>query len=902
MDEKVEKFDSPSIILVGREGMLAKLFKVYSTLLISYNLLGVGKSTLGNMLLKACNYENFFDPYHGAYDGDGEQEFVLVDTPGFTNEKTSSNRTWLEINKAIDNSYEHGVHAFLFRFPADRKSHLDECMKKLNNENVIIVFTKCDKEQTENSEIMKSSFADFVEKYINKIDNRWVVAPNHDIFKESSDVTTKNMNDLAKKISEIKNPWKRSKQLDSWHMKISEIKNPWHICLVVGLIFLILTISFKKKTDKFDLLVVEPAIVLLGETGSGKSTFGNYLGNGSCKFTAKKSKAPVTKNCEKCPIIIGDHTYNLIDTPGLNDPNSIKKINESIHIKFEIKEITAIIFVIKAIKLFDNQAINNKMMVLTNLDGEQIKEFTGGDKKSIERLWDITVNTTKLLKYVNYNWAIFPNPQFNEEIIVESMKNVMVDSTSDKNVEKSDSTSDKNVEKSDSSSDKNVEIFYLPSIILVGREGKLAKLFKLYSTLLISYILLGSGKSTVGNMLLKACNYETFFTPYHGAYDGDGEQEFVLVDTPGFTNEKTSSNRTWLEINKAIDNSYEHGVRAFLFVLEATADKSFHLDECMKDLNNENVIVVFTKCSKEQTESSEKMESSFPDIVKEFVKEIDNRWVVAPNHDIFKESSDDVITNNMNVLAKMISEIKNPWKRSKQLNSWHMMISEIKNPWHICLVVGLIFLILTTFPFNNNTKKFESPEVEPAIVLLGETGSGKSALGNYLGNGSCKFIVKKSRSPVTKNCEKCSIIIGGHTYNLIDTPGLNDPNSIKKINEPIRSKFEIKEIKVIIFVINPFQFESFNKTLEVIKLFDVQVINNKMAVLTKLDRELIEEFTRGDKKSIKHRQEITTNTIDLLKHINYNWAIFPNPEYKKEIIGENMKEIEKMIGTFIKIK
>ncbi|CAG8613750.1 20060_t:CDS:2 [Dentiscutata erythropus] len=113
------------------------------------------------------------------------------------------------------------------------------------------------------------------------------------------------------------------------------------------------------------------------------------------------------------------------------------------------------------------------------------------------------------------------------------------------------------------------------------------------------------------------------------------------------------------------------------------------------------------------------MESSFPDFVKEYIKKIDNRWVVAPNHDIFEESSD-VTTKNMNDLAK-ISEIKNPWKRSKQLDSWHMMISEIKNPLHICLVVGLIFLILTTFPFNNNTKKFESPEVEPAIVLLGET-------------------------------------------------------------------------------------------------------------------------------------------------------------------------------------
>ncbi|CAG8681572.1 4530_t:CDS:2, partial [Racocetra persica] len=140
------------------------------------------KSTIGNMLLKACgNHNELFEKYKGPYDGHGgdgrnqqqlktaklsigEENFILVDTPGFTNEKTSTNRTWIEIDKAIDNSFEHGIQGR--RFASDRRSHLDECMKKLNNENVIIVFTKCTKVQTEAPKNIEDSFANFINEYI----------------------------------------------------------------------------------------------------------------------------------------------------------------------------------------------------------------------------------------------------------------------------------------------------------------------------------------------------------------------------------------------------------------------------------------------------------------------------------------------------------------------------------------------------------------------------------------------------------------------------------------------------------------------------------------------------------------------------------------------------------------
>ncbi|CAG8848532.1 8241_t:CDS:2, partial [Racocetra persica] len=117
--------------------------------------------------------------------------------------------------------------------------------------------------------------------------------------------------------------------------------------------------------------------------------------------------------------------------------------------------------------------------------------------------------------------------------------------------------------------------------------------------------------------------------------------------------------------------------------------------------------------------------------------------------------------------------------------------------------------------------------------------SGKSTLGNILGNildkDSCKFKTEDSNDPVTKNCEKCSIIFKNNT---IDTPGLNQPTSVKLISKSIYNNFKIKEIRTMIFVI---VYGSFDNTLKIIKLLGDQTASNKIVAFTKLDRKQIKE-------------------------------------------------------------
>ncbi|CAG8562675.1 3616_t:CDS:2 [Acaulospora colombiana] len=224
----------------------------------------------------------------------------------------------------------------------------------------------------------------------------------------------------------------------------------------------------------------------------------------------------------------------------------------------------------------------------------------------------------------------------------------------------------------------------------------------------------GAGKSMLGNMLLGGytINPEAKkFEVYDGSYEENvhrpmdirtaeieiNNNKFTLVDTPGIIVTETHTRRSWSEILNAIEKAKKKsGTRL------TAADKT-HIEEVIRILGTDRLIIVFTKRRKDVTINKEKMEDMFNEELRSILKLINNRWVVAPDLDIFGRSDEGKkdIEKNMNELKRLISEMEVPKKRA---TGFHELII---NNWKVIVVsmsVITVILIAISVVYAENSK------------------------------------------------------------------------------------------------------------------------------------------------------------------------------------------------------
>ncbi|RIA95059.1 hypothetical protein C1645_511769 [Glomus cerebriforme] len=203
---------------------------------------GVGKSTLGNMLL-GCYSEPNISPVFSISDRDEEKDeiyrtaeinikgenfsenFSIVDMIGIPESSTSSDEIWNNL-KEVEKKAEN-VQAYIFVLEGGRLTQhgllfIHQLFTRYPKTRTIVVFTKVRKALILSSTEMKRTFNTQISTLLQSINDRWLVMPSLDLFgnNEGKSVIESFVDDLKKMIMTIENKENARKGISDKH-KIS---------------------------------------------------------------------------------------------------------------------------------------------------------------------------------------------------------------------------------------------------------------------------------------------------------------------------------------------------------------------------------------------------------------------------------------------------------------------------------------------------------------------------------------------------------------------------------------------------------------------------------------------------------------------------------------------------------
>ncbi|EXX79803.1 uncharacterized protein OCT59_015890 [Rhizophagus irregularis] len=189
--EEINSFRYPAVILIGNAG--------------------VGKSTLGNWLL---GYHGDGGPFETKASCDpvtlepqtalleiSDRKYNLIDTPGLFDVKDDA-RSDIALTKLANtiNHCSYGIQTIIFVVKKSFGKEIDRQIQAIKGflgekalDHILIAFTHVNMDQTMDRTVMKKSFNSRMINFLNKIDNRWIVSPNPDLFTLEDDIVYTNV-------------------------------------------------------------------------------------------------------------------------------------------------------------------------------------------------------------------------------------------------------------------------------------------------------------------------------------------------------------------------------------------------------------------------------------------------------------------------------------------------------------------------------------------------------------------------------------------------------------------------------------------------------------------------------------------------------------------------------------